>query len=517
MAGISNNPNSPRQKMINLMYLVFIAMMALNVSSEVLDGFEIVENSLRKSTEEATKRNEDAKSDLNRAYEANPAKVKEWYEKGLDVKDRSDELYDYIDELKLRIVQKTDGAKGDVHNIEHKDDLEAASTVMLAPVVGAGRKLREHIETYRTDMGNLVDASKKNLFESMLTTETVRKAGIMATSWENAMFDNMPVAAAITILTKLQNDIRYVEGEVLSTLITNVDVGDYRVNKIKAFVIPKSQIVTSGAPYEAQIVLAAVDSTKQPEYYLGTTKLKDNIISIGTSGAGIGERTFAGYVMAEGEKYLFEEKYSVTESSATIAPLLMSFLYESIDNDLEMSMPGVPSGAVVPSISSGTVKFKEKNIWTVSGLDLAKAPEATITLTSNVSGRQSSESKVFKVRPLPDPQPFIAYKDANGSPRKFTGGLVAKRTLIEATGVQAAIDDGVLLVPHSVTGFTLVFIDGMGNSIPFVSNSQEFTPQQKERIRDLARGKRFYISTVKALNPAGRPVTIKYSMEVIVN
>jgi len=501
--------------MINLMYLVFIAMMALNVSSEVLDGFEIVENSLRKSTEEATKRNEDAKSDLSRAYEANPAKVKEWYEKGVEVKQRSDELYDYIDDLKLRIVQQTDGSQGDVRNIDHKDDLEAASVVMLAPVVGEGHKLRESIEAYRKDMGLLVDISKQSLFESMLTTEAVKKAGVMSTSWENAMFENMPVAAAITILTKLQNDVRYVEGEVLSTLITNVDVGDYRVNKIKAFVIPKSQIVTSGGQYQAQIVLAAVDSTKQPEYYLGSTKLKDNNISI--PAGGVGERTFTGYVMAEGEKYTFEEKYSITESSATIAPLLMTFLYESIDNDMEMSMPSVPSGAVSPSISSGVVKFKEKNIWTVSDLDLQKAPEVTITLTANVRDSKLTESKVFKVRPLPDPQPYIAYKDVNGSPRKFTGGLVPKRTLIEAPGIDAAIDDGVLLVPHTVTGFTLNFIDALGNTIPLISNSREFTPQQKEKIRDLARGKRFYIGNVKALNPAGRPVSIKYSMEVIVN
>ncbi|MDR2474108.1 MAG: gliding motility protein GldM [Tannerella sp.] len=516
MAGISNNPNSPRQKMINLMYLVFIAMMALNVSSEVLDGFELVENSLRTTTENATKRNANVKADLDRAYEANAVKVGEWYEKGVKVKTETDELYAYIDKLKLRIVQNTDGKEADVTDIKHKDDLEAASTVMLAPVVGEGKNLKERIDAYRTFMCGFVDKTKQTVFESMLTTETPHKAGVIPVSWQHAMFENMPVAAAITLLTKMQSDIRYVEGEVLSTLITNVDEGDFRVNKVQAFIVPKSQIVTAGMPYEAQIVLAAVDSTKQPEYYLGTALLNSNFISIPTSG--VGDRTLTGKVISDGETYPFEAKYSVSEASATIAPTLMNFLYESYNNDVEIAIPGVPSGSVTASLTgSGTIRFKEKNIWTVSGLNLSSSPKVSVNLTANVGGRAVTVSKEFKVRSLPDPLPFIAYKDANGTDRIFKNGAISKRFLVEAQGVSAAIDDGVMNVPFKVTGFRLMIADAMGNYIPEISNSGEFTPRQKEIIRNLARGKQFYIGDVKTLDPAGKPVTIPYSMQVVVN
>ena len=516
MAGVSSNPNSPRQKMINLMYLVFIAMMALNVSSEVLDGFELVENSLRASTENSTKRNEQVKANLDRAFQANPTKVEEWHKLGTLVKGQSDELYKYIDELKLRIVQEADGDDGNVEDIKHKDNLEAASRIMLAPVVGEGKKLRERMEEYCETMCSMVgDPSKQTMFQTMLSTKTPKKAGVTAASWETALFENMPVAAAVTLLTKIQSDIRYVEGEALSTLLTNVDVGDFRVNKVDAFVIPKSQIVTSGMPYEAEIVLAAIDSTRKPEYYLGETLLKDNLISIPTSG--VGDRTFTGKVLSDGATYTYEAKYSVTESSATIAPVLMNFLYESIDNDLEIAMPGVPSGVVKPSISSGQMVHKERNIWTVKGLSIASSPEVVVTLTANVGGRNVSENKKFTVRPLPDPLPFIAYKDADGRIRKFKGGTISKRFLIDAGGVQAAIDDGVLDVPHTVVGFTLTTVDAMGNYMPEVSNSGEFTQRQKDLIRNMARGKRFSISSVKALDPAGKPVTIRYALEVIVN
>ena len=195
----------------------------------------------------------------------------------------------------------------------------------------------------------------------------------------------------------------------------------------------------------------------------------------------------------------------------------MKFLYESIPNDLETAMPGVPSGAVRATISNGSIVQKEGNIWTVSGLDRSRAATVTVTLSANVGGSNVSASQEFTVRPLPPPMPFISYKDANGATQKFTGGLVAKRSLIETSGVEAAIDDGVLNIPHRVTGFTLMFVDGMGNYIPEVSNNGEFTPRQKDLIRNLARGKRFYISNVKALDPAGKPVTIRYSMEVVVN
>lgn len=516
MAGVSSNPNSPRQKMINLMYLVFIAMMALNVSSEVLDGFELVENSLRVSTENSTRRNEQVKDHLDRAYEANAAKAGEWYSKGVNVKKQSDELFDYISELKHRIVQEADGEDGDINDVRQKDNLEAASRVMLAPVVGEGKKLKERLTSYCDDMSELVgDASQRAMFKSLLSTEVPKKTGIISGSWEVTLFENMPVAAAITLLTKMQNDIRYVEGEVLSTLITNVDVDDYRVNKIEAFVIPKSQIVASGTPYEAELVLAAVDSTKQPQYYLGETLLAGNRISIPTSG--IGDRSLSGKIVAEGQTYAYDAKYFVSESSATIALTRMNFLYASIDNDMEVAMPGVPSGSVKPFVSSGRVDHKDRNIWTITGLDADVSPNVTVTLRANVNGRDISESKEFVVRKLPPPLPFLSYKDADGNVRKFTGGAIAKRYLVEASGVQAAIDDGVLNVPHTVTGFTMTIVDGMGNYIPEVSNGSEFTQRQKDYIRNLARGKRFYIGQVKALDPAGKPVSVTYSMEIIVN
>jgi len=513
---ISNNPNSPRQKMINLMYLVFIALMALNVSSEVLDGFELVEKSLQKSIAVSSDRNIIAMQDLEFIYELYPAKAQEEYIKGNNVKKESDNLFNYIEELKIRIVQETDGKNGDVNNIKYKENLDAAARVMLAPVVGEGKKLRERIESFRTEMAALVeDPAKTEVIESVLDMELPSSNG---RNWETVLFDNMPVTAAVTLLTKLQSDIRYVEGEVLSSLQTSIiDVEAYRVNSIEAMVIPQSQIVMQGTPYRAQIVLAALDTTQKPEIYMtgSNTPLQDNWYTGGS--ASVGEHSFSGNIILGGtnREYPFRSSYFVTEQIAIIAPTLTNMLYETIANDMEVGIPGVPSGSVTASISAGTMTHKGGNVWTA--VPPVNATSVNITLRANVAGGNPiSIEKAFRVRPLPPARAYIAYRDDAGSTRRYTGGAIARRDLLDADGILASIDDGILDIAFTVTSFQVIFFDSMGNTIPVVSPSGSFTQDQKNRINALPRGRRFYISEIRAVGPGGQQQSLP-PLEIILN
>lgn len=522
MAGISNNPNSPRQKMINLMYLVFIAMMALNVSSEVLDGFELVQDSLRTSIENSTHRNEIVAAELSSAYQSNPEKVHEWYQKSTAVKHKSDSLYNYIQDLKQRIANIADGEGANVNNIEHKDDLEAAARVMLAPIKGEGENLRLTIDAYREWMGEMVeDSAKTRIIETALSTKPPYKPGLNTRTWEVALFENMPVAAAITLLTKVQSDIRYAEGEVLSHLLSSVDVGDFRVNQIKAQVIPQSQIVMRGSQYEANIVLSAVDSTKRPTIFVNGKELpaeNKGIFKVGTGATG----TFPikGYIEmpnSEGSsnRYPFESEYFVTEPSATVAPTLMNVLYAGISNPIRIAVPGVPSSNVTATMTNGALTRKG-DLWEARPAKVGT--EAVVTVQARMAdGRNLEMAKTsFRVRALPDPLPYIEYKDENGNTRKFRGGKISKRNLVEAEGILAAIDDDLLNVKYTVLRFELTFFDSMGNAIPEVAEGTNFSQRQKDYIRRLSRGKRFYISRVVAKGPDGIERTIP-TIEVIVN
>ena len=138
---IKKRPVSPRQKMINLMYVVLMAMLALNISTEVLNGFSIVEESLNRTTANSSAENAAIYGDFSDQMKQNPAKVKEWFDKATMVKNMSDSLYNFAQQLKEAIVKEADGSKGDVKNVENKDNLEAAGIVMLAPGRGKGAKL----------------------------------------------------------------------------------------------------------------------------------------------------------------------------------------------------------------------------------------------------------------------------------------------------------------------------------------------------------------------------------------
>lgn len=169
---IKKRPVSPRQKMINLMYVVLMAMLALNVSTEVLNGFSIVEESLKRTTSNATLENMAIYDDFAVQMKKNPQKVKEWYDKSQQVKQMSAHLYDLADELKHAIVVEADGKDGDVRNIRNKEDLEAANQVMLAPGRGRGKELYDAINTYRVNMLKMVTTPRqKKLLISTLTTE----------------------------------------------------------------------------------------------------------------------------------------------------------------------------------------------------------------------------------------------------------------------------------------------------------------------------------------------------------
>ena len=269
-------------------------------------------------------------------------------------------------------------------------------------------------------------------------------------------------------------------------------------------------------PFEAQLVLAAVDSTRRPEYFLSGKLLENDLISVASGG--IGDHKLEGEIISDGITYPYSTNYSVTASTAIVAPVLMNFLYEDFDNDVLIGIPGVPSGAVRANIEgSGSISLKENNIWTAKGLDMAKSPTVKIVLSGNVGGNSISVSQDFKVRPLPPPTAYLSYKDENGTTQKFPGGLITRRRLLDAGGVEAAVDDGVLNIPHTVTGFTTMFFDNKGMAIPEVSNNNKFTQRQIEFIQNLPRGKVFYISNIKAVNPAGRPINIVYPIEIRIN
>ena len=331
---IKKRPVSPRQKMINLMYVVLMAMLALNISTEVLNGFSIVEESLNRTTANSSAENKMLYGNFADQMKTNPQKVKMWFEKATQVKNMSDSLYNFAQELKEAIVKEADGNDGDVRNIDNKDDLEAAAIVMLAPGSGKGKRLFNAINSYRERILKMVtDPRHQQTIKSNLSTTVPRNSNTLGKNWQEYMFENMPVAAAVTLLSKLQSDVRQAEGEVLHTLVSNIDLKDIRVNKLDAFVIPEKTTLYPGEQFAANIVMAAVDTTQQPEIYINGSRVNTRGGRYAFTAGGVGEHSFSGYMlMRNGNGDIlrrnFLQKYEVITppSGATIAADLMNVL-----------------------------------------------------------------------------------------------------------------------------------------------------------------------------------------------
>ena len=514
---IKKRPISPRQKMINLMYIVLMAMLALNVSNEVLNGFTVVEESLGRTTSNSTKENNAIYDTFAAQMKQNPEKVRQWFEKSQAVKLMSDSLYDFAQQLKEAIVREADGKNADLSNIKGKDDLEAASQIMLAPGSGKGKQLFGMINSYRERILKMVsDPKQQEIISSNLTTEVPKSARSLGKNWQEYMFEDMPVAAAVTLLSKLQSDVRYAEGEVLHTLVSNIDVKDIRVNKLDAFVIPEKTTLYPGEVFNADIVMAAVDTTMQPEIYVNGTKINAKGKYSFTAGS-VGEHSFSGYLMtrnAAGETMRrdFMQKYSVipAPTGATVAADLMNVLYAGFQNPMSVSVPGVPANAVSVSMSGGSLVAKGAGHYIATPAAVGK--DVVFTVSANDKGKTRQMAQVtFKVRKLPDPTPYVVV----GSDR-FKGGNMAKGSLVAMDALHAAIDDGLLDIPFKVLSFETVFFDDMGNSIPIASEGASFSGRQKDTFRKLSRNKRFYVRGVKAIGPDGIQRTLPGAMEFIV-
>ena len=515
---VKKKPVSPRQRMINLMYIVLMAMLALNVSSDVLKGFSLVGESLNRTTANAMKENQTLYDKFAEQLKLNPTKVRPWYDKAMAVKVMSDSLYDFAEQLRWALAREVDGKKGNPDQLENKEDLNASNIVMLSKYNGKGQQLHDKIVAYReTMMSYIADPREKAIIASNLSTDVPRSENNLGKDWKQYMFEEMPTIASITMLTKLQNDVRNTESEVLRVLAGNIDLKDIRVNELNAYVLPEATTLFPGQTFNSHIFMAAVDTTQRPEIYVNGQRLTTEGTYSFTVGAP-GEYSFSGYLEmpnAAGEviRREFIQRYNVIAPpvGATVAADLMNVLYAGFENPVSVSASGVPANKITLTMTGGSLTAQGNGKYIARPEKVGE--DVTFNVTGVVNGRtQSMGTYSFKVRKLPDPTAYIAIGADN-----FRGGRLSKADILGAKNLGAAIDDGLLNIPFRVLGFEAVFFDRMGNTVISVSQTANFTDAQKELVRELRRGQRFYLSKVRCIGPDGIERTLPQPLEVIVN
>lgn len=536
-----NCPETPRQKMIGMMYLFLTAMLAINVSGTVLDAFETVDKSLQSSNEIFKAKNEDLYNKFELEYDKNKVKFEEAYNKSLEIKKRAQELYALVDSAKWNIAREADGEEGDPYNLEAKDNQDAGNTVMLiGKKPNKGEQLRHEIDNYSTFLiedvvvdqelfKNTVEAIKKSLCTDIKATDgdahdDGHNTHEVANNWETKMFSEKPIGAIMALLSKLQTDIRNTESIVINHLFSQVTAGDFKVNDINAHAIPSSTYLVRGSKFSTKLLLAATDSTKRPQYELYV----DNAPIEGSDRGlfeyvcnKIGKFTVNGRIITEDEEgnpnpLDFEPfEFEVVEPFATVSATKMNVMYAGVENPVSISVPGFSPRDISVRISDGSPILPNGDAYVAKPKTPGK--EVNVVVSAMIDGESTQVgSYPFRIKSLPPPTAFVQYpkkaKDANGRTitlrENFPSGRISRNDLLNAYGIVADLLDSDFEVSYKILGFDITFFDSMGNASILKSTNSQFTNEQKGEIRQLRRGKKFYISNVRAVGPDGITKTL---------
>ena len=212
MSGAANCPETPRQKMIGMMYLVLTAMLALNVSADILNGFLMVDNSLITNIETGHQQNSALYDEMNYLYQQNPEKVGEWLEKSNLVRQKSDSLITFIHQAKADLIMMADKVEVGIDTVNNyklvtKDNTDIASNYFIGNDekngTEKGQTFKRMLEEYRHFVEHMFgdDSTHIDIYEKRFTTEpSMNSHGTEMVPWLNATFESMPIIAVTTQL-----------------------------------------------------------------------------------------------------------------------------------------------------------------------------------------------------------------------------------------------------------------------------------------------------------------------------
>lgn len=526
---MGHGKETPRQKMIGMMYLVLTAMLALNVQKEVLNAFVNVDEGLSKTTENFRDKNEMLYGAFEKAAFENPVKAGKYLEIANDIKKRSKELVDYIQSLKIEIIKKADGEKtkgvedgGKVNPmlIDSKDNMDIPAQIMVGSANnGKGKEVRKKINDLREFMISFLDPKaesvRMSIEKNLATLDPPIGPDGASHSWESESFEHLPLIAVVTVMSGLQANIRNAESDILRYLYTRIDAGSFKFNKLEAVVIPNSNYIIKGNEYSARVFIAASDSTQNPEIFVGATesvKLSDGSSQFQIKGSAekltvekgqgvytvrgtaVGTRKWGGLIKLKSPDggpditRAFQTEYQVSEPSAVISPTKMNVFYLDVPggNPVDISVPGVPSDKITATINNGTISKSGDGSWTVNP---SKPGPASITVTAEIEGKKIVIGKKdFRVKSVPDPVAKLG-----GS----KGGGLSKEIMVAAPFILADQESFDFDLKWKVTSFKMEITVG-GYNRESLSKSARLTNDQIASINQLSRGQRVTFSDIKA-------------------
>jgi len=530
---MGHGKETPRQKMIGLMYLFLTCMLALNVSKEVLDAFILINGKLQTTNENFIGKNDIVYTALNKAKMANPVKAGPADSLAQVIRQKSNTLVDTMqyykeliictaDGIDLKSLKKENGKRVmefEVHgeptiapiedHVSSKDNTDVPAQIMYGQENnGQGKDLRAIYEEFRTFITTQVydsvlnETKVKGVLEALSTADQVHEGG--RAPWESQNFEHLPLMAVVTNLTQMQTTIRNIEGDAISHLLSSIDAGSFKFNKLAPIVIPNSTYIMQGGEYQAQIFLGAFDTTQAPYVEVDGMKVdvdpKTNMAILKRKGNSIGEKKYKGVIKIKNPAtedtitYDFDANYQVAQSSVVVSPTKMNVFYVGVDNPVEISVPGIPGDDIIPSMSGGTIRKAGSNGYIVR---CSKPGIAKITVSAKIDGNtKSMGTKEFRIKPVPDPVATVW---------DMEGGNIAASKLRAAKSVEAKMKNFDFDLKFEVTSYIASTKVGQYVIDEQVSGSRINTNVKSKIFAKLNKGQKVYFEEIKAVGPDKKP------------
>ncbi|SDE43946.1 gliding motility-associated protein GldM [Mucilaginibacter pineti] len=493
---MAGGKETPRQRMIGILYLVLLGLIALNVPENLLDAFKNITRSLDASTQNVN-------TSLQATYSAFDAKIKAQPEKAKylnaakEATKMTDDLNSYINQLKAELTERGGGVNPEIDDITARDNLDISSDVMIN-----GKKadvLKEKIQTTRAKLLELLGKDSVGVNFSLNADAPPIRPGMQNKTWQEAYFgEGIPLGATITTLAKIQADTKNAENEVVKKLYSKVDQAEVTLNAFNAIVAAPSNYVLAGQQYTAQIYLTAYDSHSNPTITIGGSSVptRDGIGTYTTTASGEGKHTLTGELVVKSvdggpdKRYPISQDYMVARPSAVVSPDKMNVLYIGVPNPVSVSAPGVPTSSLNVHMDNGSLSGSAGHYTaTVSAIGHTK-----ITVTGEKGMVLGATD--FRIKRIPDPKPQFAGK---------SGGNTSAANIRAQDRVFAQLDGFDFDAKFNVTHFTLIIVKPRQDAIIIPGNGADISGAMRTALNTVTPGTTVIFKDIIAVGPDRSP------------
>lgn len=506
---------SPRQKMINMMYLVLTALLALNVSADILKAFHLVEQSMDKAGMNIAKKNEESWQAIQKYKADHPQDsiAIAVNDKAAKVRQISKDGVDYFEKLKNDLIAAAGGRHEDTNNDGNTADEEVAEAsniekhANLMIVQGKGKEVKAKINEIREALLAQLPADKRSKVKSDLVTEDPVSSA-HAQTWESEMFEHTPVAAVVTLLVKTQNDIKNTEMQVLDELKLGLQGDQVLIDNFLAQVIPTNgTYVSIGSKYTADIFLGAASSKTDATIQVNgkEIKMEGGIGKFEVSPSTEGEVKYKGVITTKRssgkvEQYPFEGSFTALKPIAVISATKMNVVYIGLENPISVSVPGYAPAEVMVSLEPASAGQLKPDVQKGTFKLTLNKTSSTVKVVASVKDKSGATKRMgeqsYRVRNIPDPNPALGTIEQSGG---VAAALLRTQNVVRAPLKNFAFE-GVNYIPYE---YQFLLISKKNGTTFENAKGQMLTPSMQGALSRAAKGDKLIITNIKVKGPDG--------------